>query len=133
MRTSPPSQILRIPENNPRILRKRPAPLATTVRGAGLFLRLLVCEPPAVSVGGAFLAVAHSADAGQCGARVTVVTQPFDRLCCGIEFDADGHDCTWWTLDQMLADERMRRVNGDPLGTLELIERGLLSVPSAAG
>ena len=103
------------------------------VRGAGPFLRLLVCEPPVVSVGCAFLAVAHSADAGQCGARVTVVTQPFDRLCCGIEFGVDGHDCTWWALDQMLADEHMRRVNADLLGTLELIETGLLPVPSVAG
>lgn len=49
-----------------------------------------------------------------------------DRL----EFDVDGHDCTWWTLDQMLADPRMRAVNGDLLGTLELIETGLLPVPS---
>lgn len=62
-----------------------------------------------------------------------VVTQPFDRLCCGIEFGVDGHDCTWWTLDQMHADERMRAVNGDLLGTLELIDAGLLPVPSAAG
>ena len=99
------------------------------VRGAGPFLRLLVCEPPAVSVGGAFLAVAHSADAGQCGARVPVVTQPFDRL----EFDVSGHDCTWWTLDEMLADPRMRAVNGDLIGTLELIERELLPAPSVAG
>lgn len=50
-----------------------------------------------------------------------------------LEFDVDGHDCTWWTLDQMLADPRMRAVNGDLLGTLELIDRGLLPVPSAAG
>ena len=99
------------------------------VRGAGPFLRLSVCEPPAVSVGGAFLAVAHSADAGQCGARMPVVAQPFDRL----EFDVDGHDCSWWTLDQMLADPRMRAVNGDLLGTLELIDAGLLPVPSVAG
>ena len=102
------------------------------VRGAGPFLRLSVCEPPAVSVGGAFLAVTHGADASQCGARVTVVTQPFDRLRCGIEFGVDGHECTWWTLDQMLADEHMRRVNADLLGTLELIETGLLPVPSVA-
>ena len=66
-------------------------------------------------------------------ARVPVVTQPFDRLCCGIEFCVDGHDCTWWALDQMLADEHMRRVNADLLGTLELIETGLLPVPSVAG
>ena len=52
-----------------------------------------------------------------------------DRL----EFDVDGHECTWWTLDQMLADPRMRAVNGDLLGTLELIERGLLPVPSTEG
>ena len=92
-------------------------------------MRLSVCEPPAVSVGGAFLAVAHRADPGHCGARVTVVTQPFDRL----EFDVDGHDCAWWTLDQMRADERMRAVNGDLIGTLELIETGLLPAPSVAG
>ena len=98
------------------------------VRGAGLFFCLSVCEPPAVSVGGAFLAVAHSADAGQCGARMPVVAQPFDRL----EFGVDGHECTWWALDQMLADEHMRRVNADLLGTLELIETGLLPVPSVA-
>ena len=47
-----------------------------------------------------------------------VFAQPFDRL----EFDVDGHDCSWWSLDQMLADPRMRAVNGDLLGTLELIE-----------
>lgn len=51
-------------------------------------------------------------------ARMPVVAQPFDRL----EFDVDGHDCSWWSLDQMLADPRMRVVNGDLLGTLELIE-----------
>ena len=33
----------------------------------------------------------------------------------------------------MLADERMRAVNGDLLGTLELIERGLLPVPTVVG
>ena len=99
------------------------------VRGAGPFLRLSVCEPPAVSVGGAFLAVAHRADAGQCGARMPVVAQPFDRL----EFDVSGHECSWWTLDQMLADERMRHVNADLLGMLELIETGLLPAPSVAG
>lgn len=49
------------------------------------------------------------------------------------EFDVDGHECTWWTLDQMLADPRMRRVNADLLGTLELIERELLPAPSVAG
>ncbi|WP_257468640.1 hypothetical protein [Bifidobacterium pseudolongum] len=38
--------------------------------------------------------------------------------------------CTWWTIDQMLADDRMRAVNGDLLGTLGLIERGLLPVPN---
>ena len=32
----------------------------------------------------------------------------------------------------MLADEHMRRVNADLLGTLELIETGLLPVPSVA-
>ena len=120
--------------NNPRILRKNsPAPLANHGERSGAVFCLSVCEPPAVSVGGALLAVAHSADAGQCGARVTVVTQPFDRLCCGIEFGVDGHDCTWWTLDQMRAVERMRAVNGDLIGTLELIETGLLPDPSVAG
>lgn len=53
----------------------------------------------------------------------------FDHL----EFDVDGHDCTWWTLDEMLADERMRAVNGDLLGTLELIDAGLLPDPCTAG
>ena len=42
-------------------------------------------------------------------------------------------DCSWWTLDQMRADERMRAVNGDLIGTLELIERELLPAPSVAG
>ena len=50
-----------------------------------------------------------------------------------LEFDADGHDCTWWTLDEMLADPRMRAVNSDMLGTLELIEAGLLPDPRTAG
>lgn len=49
------------------------------------------------------------------------------------EFDVSGHDCTWWTLDEMLADPRMRAVNGDLLGTLELIETGLLPATSVAG
>lgn len=35
-------------------------------------------------------------------------------------------------LDQMLADPRMRAVNGDLLGTLELIEIRLLPAPSVA-
>lgn len=43
-----------------------------------------------------------------------------------LEFDVDGHDCTWWTIDEMRADPRMRAVNGDLIGTLELIEAGLL-------
>lgn len=55
------------------------------VRGAGPFLRLSVCEPPAVSVGGAFLTVAHGADAGQRGARMPVFAQPFDHLRRGLE------------------------------------------------
>lgn len=50
-----------------------------------------------------------------------------------LEFDADGHDCTWWTLDEMLADPRIRAVNSDMLGTLELIETGLLPATSVAG
>lgn len=49
-----------------------------------------------------------------------------------LEFDVNGHDCSWWTLDEMLADPRMMRVNGDLLGTLELIEAGLLPDPRAA-
>lgn len=49
------------------------------------------------------------------------------------EFDVNRRTYTWWTLDQMLADERMRAVNGDLIGTLELIEAGLLPVPSVAG
>ena len=62
-----------------------------------------------------------------------VFAQPFDRLCCGIEFGVDGHDCNMVDPDQMLADEHMRRVNADLLGTLELIERELLPAPSVAG
>lgn len=57
-----------------------------------------------------------------------MVAQPLERL----EFDVDGHDCAWWTLDQMRADERMRAVNGDLLGTLELIDAGLLPDPRMA-
>ena len=122
------------PENNPRNSEKNsPAPLANHGERSGAVFCLSVCEPPAVSVGGAFLAVAYGADPGHCGACVPVVAQPFDRLCRGIEFGVDGHDCTWWTPDQMLADEHMRRVNADLLGTLELIETGLLPVPSVAG
>lgn len=47
-----------------------------------------------------------------------------------LEFDVDGHDCTWWTIDEMRSDPRMRAVNGDLIGTLELIEAGLLPAPS---
>lgn len=47
-----------------------------------------------------------------------------------LTWDDDGHMCSWWTLDEMLADEHMRRVNDDLIGTLELIETGLLPVPS---
>lgn len=47
-----------------------------------------------------------------------------------LEFDVDGHDCTWWTIDEMRADPRMRAVNGDLIGTLEIIEAGLLPAPS---
>ena len=46
------------------------------------------------------------------------------------EFDADGHACTWWTIDEMRSDPRMRAVNGDLIGTLELIEAGLLPSPN---
>ena len=45
------------------------------------------------------------------------------------EFDCSEHTCTWWTLDEMLADPRMRQVNADIVGTLELMERGLLAPP----
>ena len=37
------------------------------------------------------------------------------------------------TIESALADDHMRHVNGDLLGTLELIETGLLPVPSVAG
>lgn len=47
-----------------------------------------------------------------------------------LEFDVDGRTCTWWTVDEMRADPRMRAVNGDLIGTLELIEAGLLPAPS---
>lgn len=47
-----------------------------------------------------------------------------------LEFDADGHACTWWTVDEMRSDPRMRAVNGDLVGTLELIEAGLLPAPN---
>lgn len=43
-----------------------------------------------------------------------------------LEFDIDGRTCTWWTLDEMRSDDRMRQINGDLLTTLELIETGLL-------
>lgn len=46
-----------------------------------------------------------------------------------LEFDAGGHACTWWTIDEMRSDPRMRAVNGDLIGTLELIEAGLLPAP----
>lgn len=46
-----------------------------------------------------------------------------------LEFDVDGHDCAWWAVDEMRADRRMRAVNGDLIGTLELIEAGLLPAP----
>ncbi len=49
-----------------------------------------------------------------------------------LEFDVDGHACTWWTVDGMRADPRMRAVNGDLIGTLELIEAGLLPAPGMA-
>ena len=39
----------------------------------------------------------------------------------------------FFCVSQMRADEHMRAVNGDLLGTLELIEAGLLPVPSVAG
>lgn len=46
---------------------------------------------------------------------------------CG--FELGEHTCTWWTLDEMLADRRMRQVNADIVGTIELMERGLLAPP----
>lgn len=56
-----------------------------------------------------------------------------DHLEFDIGIEPDRRTYTWWTLDQMRAVERMRAVNGDLLGTLELIEVGLLPVPSVAG
>lgn len=49
-----------------------------------------------------------------------------------IGIEPDRRTYTWWTLDQMRADEHMRRVNADLLGTLELIETGLLPDPRTA-
>ena len=49
-----------------------------------------------------------------------------------IGIEPDRRTYTWWTLDQMRADEHMRHVNADLLGTLELIETGLLPMPSVA-
>ena len=49
-----------------------------------------------------------------------------------IGIEPDRRTYTWWTLDQMLADEHMRAVNGDLIGTLELIETGLLPDPRTA-
>lgn len=40
-------------------------------------------------------------------------------------FDVGGHACTWWTVDEMRSDPRMRAVNGDLVGMLELIGAGL--------
>lgn len=51
-------------------------------------------------------------------------------------FDVGGHACTWWTVDEMRSDPRMRAVNGDLVGTLGLIEAGLPStqpVPTRTG
>lgn len=50
-----------------------------------------------------------------------------------IGIEPDRRTCTWWTIDEMRADPRMRAVNGDLIGTLELIESGLLPAPSMAG
>ena len=56
-----------------------------------------------------------------------------DHLEFDIGIEPDRRTYTWWTLDQMLADPRMRHVNGDIIATLELIEVGLLPAPSVAG
>lgn len=53
-----------------------------------------------------------------------------DHFMFDIGIEPDRHDCTWWTIDEMRADPRMRAVNGDLIGTLELIEAGLLPAPS---
>ncbi len=56
-----------------------------------------------------------------------------DHFRFGIGIEPDRSTYTWWTIDEMRADPRMRAVNGDLIGTLELIEAGLLPAPSMAG
>lgn len=53
-----------------------------------------------------------------------------DHFMFDIGVEPDRRTCTWWTIDEMRADPRMRAVNGDLIGTLELIEAGLLPAPS---
>lgn len=53
-----------------------------------------------------------------------------DHFMFDIGVEPDGHACTWWTIDEMRSDPRMRAVNGDLIGTLELIEAGLLPAPN---
>jgi hypothetical protein len=50
-----------------------------------------------------------------------------DHFMFDIGIEPDRRTCTWWTIDEMRADPRMRAVNGDLIGTLELIEAGLPS------
>lgn len=53
-----------------------------------------------------------------------------DHFMFDIGVEPDRRTCTWWTIDEMRADPRMRAVNGDLIGALELIEAGLLPAPS---
>ena len=53
-----------------------------------------------------------------------------DHFGFDIGIEPDRRTYTWWTIDEMRADPRMRAINGDLIGTIELIEAGLLPVPS---
>lgn len=53
-----------------------------------------------------------------------------DHFMFDIGIEPDRRTYTWWTLDEMRSDPRMRAVNGDIITTLELIEAGLLPAPS---
>ena len=48
-----------------------------------------------------------------------------DHFVFDIGVEPDRRTCTWWTVDEMRADRRMRAVNGDLIGTLELVGAGL--------
>lgn len=50
-----------------------------------------------------------------------------DHFMFDIGVEPDRRTCTWWTIDEMRADQRMRAVNGDIIATLELIGAGLLA------